>query len=1172
MSPPRRGRQDDDLDSAASSPPAPACAADADRLGSCRGRGRSRSASLSPGPATAVFAFGPACDLGDLKPVTIGQNTFVYAADGSLLGSIPAERNRQPVRLSRMSRWLPKATVAIEDRRFYEHGGLDPTGIARAVWANIRARELVQGGSTITQQLVRNLYISRERTVPPQAQGGVSRDQAEREVVEAEDPDDVPEPGLLRQPRLRRRGSCADVLLAAGALADAAAGGAAGRADQGAVGLRPLRRARRRRSPAAREVLDAMLRMKVITQAPARLGGRRSRSGCDPGRLYTTDPRAVLLRLRPRPADRDVRRRDGALGRAQGLHDDRARATSASPSRRSAQVLNETHRPGGRDRLDRADDRRDPRDGRRDPRAAQQPVQPALAGATAAGLDVQDVRADRGGAHGHRPDDDLLRLGAVHVPAGREGQLRRRLVVVREDVRLVVRRLDVDRAGNAALGQHDLRPADARRDARRAWPRWRSASALRRRSTSTARTFRRSGSARSPSRRSTWPPRYSTLAAGGVRSEPTAIRKVVLANGTVDTHAGWEHPKRKRVHLGRRGGRRDEDPRGERAVRHRHARGVRAAGGRQDRDDDRQRRRVVRRLRAPARHRRLGRAIRAARSRCRTSTGSRSRAAASRPRSGSCTWSRRWRRSRSPTFPSRRNGRPGSRSTVGRIALSYDPYATTTTTTTTRTPAEGDGPRRARIDARADDAAALALVAGARRARRSSPAARRWRGGRARRSCPATGGTAVERRPRGLPDAARWRRSSLYLARARRCSAASLPALCVVVGRRRRRAARAARCAAPPLHGRVDVLGLRAHRGSARRQPVRRPARARSRTTRRTREMGAALARQDVGVRAGVHAGVGAARARGGTSRDAAAWDVQGDRRARGSRLRQRLAATLARAARAGGGVRRLEPDAGGAPRRRRSQRRVDRRCSCSAALALAGVPAARARPACPGPSPWPSSGCRSSFSRCTLLEARARRAAAVAAGLARAAARRRGRGDAGGTAGAGWLRWRRSRDNARLETRYALPHRLRALGLSARRRARAGRRGARRGSGLAGAACRARPRAAGARPRACCSSTTPYLAVWYLGWAVPLAAADEDDRLARARVLVLCAYLLPQTIPLDGFRAPQTTPSTQTAMRATSDRPSARRRRGPLPVRASRRRSRRSACSPRRWSRLSSP
>jgi hypothetical protein len=120
---------------------------------------------VAAGTAATVFALGPACDLSELKPVAIGQNTFVYAADGSLLGAIPAERNRQPVRLGRMSTWLKQATVAIEDRRFYEHGGLDPTGIVRAVWANIRARELVQGGSTITQQLVRNLYISRERTV-----------------------------------------------------------------------------------------------------------------------------------------------------------------------------------------------------------------------------------------------------------------------------------------------------------------------------------------------------------------------------------------------------------------------------------------------------------------------------------------------------------------------------------------------------------------------------------------------------------------------------------------------------------------------------------------------------------------------------------------------------------------------------------------------------------------------------------------------------------------------------------------------------------------------------------------------------------------------------------------------------------------------------------------------
>jgi penicillin-binding protein 1A len=111
-----------------------------------------------------VAAFRTSCDLNALHPVEIGQNSFVYAANGALLGSIPAERNRTPVGLRRISPWTLKATVAIEDHRFYAHGGVDYEGIIRAAWKDLRAGEVVQGGSTITQQLVRNLYISKERT------------------------------------------------------------------------------------------------------------------------------------------------------------------------------------------------------------------------------------------------------------------------------------------------------------------------------------------------------------------------------------------------------------------------------------------------------------------------------------------------------------------------------------------------------------------------------------------------------------------------------------------------------------------------------------------------------------------------------------------------------------------------------------------------------------------------------------------------------------------------------------------------------------------------------------------------------------------------------------------------------------------------------------------------
>ena len=122
-------------------------------------------AAAGVGGGAAVLAYGSSCDLDSLQSVDIGSNTFVYAADGSLLGSIPAERNREPVSAKDMSLWVRKATIAIEDRRFFEHSGVDLEGTARAAVANLRAGGIVEGGSTITQQLVRNLYISRERTV-----------------------------------------------------------------------------------------------------------------------------------------------------------------------------------------------------------------------------------------------------------------------------------------------------------------------------------------------------------------------------------------------------------------------------------------------------------------------------------------------------------------------------------------------------------------------------------------------------------------------------------------------------------------------------------------------------------------------------------------------------------------------------------------------------------------------------------------------------------------------------------------------------------------------------------------------------------------------------------------------------------------------------------------------
>jgi penicillin-binding protein 1A len=106
----------------------------------------------------SVVAKAPPID--ELKPVDRSTSSQVFAADGSRLGYIQSDVVRTPVSIERLPRELQRATVAIEDERFYEHSGIDINAIARAAIENVEAGKIVQGGSTITQQLVRNLYIS----------------------------------------------------------------------------------------------------------------------------------------------------------------------------------------------------------------------------------------------------------------------------------------------------------------------------------------------------------------------------------------------------------------------------------------------------------------------------------------------------------------------------------------------------------------------------------------------------------------------------------------------------------------------------------------------------------------------------------------------------------------------------------------------------------------------------------------------------------------------------------------------------------------------------------------------------------------------------------------------------------------------------------------------------
>src|SRR6516162_9773083 len=87
----------------------------------------------------------------------------VLAADGSLLATF-GDLFGQPLTLGEMSPYLPKAVIATEDRRFYSHFGIDPIGLLRASVADLSAGHVVQGGSTITQQLAKNLFLTSERS------------------------------------------------------------------------------------------------------------------------------------------------------------------------------------------------------------------------------------------------------------------------------------------------------------------------------------------------------------------------------------------------------------------------------------------------------------------------------------------------------------------------------------------------------------------------------------------------------------------------------------------------------------------------------------------------------------------------------------------------------------------------------------------------------------------------------------------------------------------------------------------------------------------------------------------------------------------------------------------------------------------------------------------------
>src|SRR5438874_2602712 len=120
-------------------------------------------ASFAFGMVAAVARQIPSCDPSSVPREVDGH---IYSNDGrTILATLRGSQSRILVRNDQISPSLQQAIVAIEDRRFYEHRGVDLRGIARAVWADVTSKGVVQGGSTITQQFVKNSCVTTKRTI-----------------------------------------------------------------------------------------------------------------------------------------------------------------------------------------------------------------------------------------------------------------------------------------------------------------------------------------------------------------------------------------------------------------------------------------------------------------------------------------------------------------------------------------------------------------------------------------------------------------------------------------------------------------------------------------------------------------------------------------------------------------------------------------------------------------------------------------------------------------------------------------------------------------------------------------------------------------------------------------------------------------------------------------------
>lgn len=122
------------------------------------------SSVLAGGLLGLAISFRDLPSVRTIRNFVPAETTYIYDIKGRLLASIHGEVNREVVPLKKISPHLKRAVLASEDTSFYHHHGIDPVGVGRALLVNLEAGEVQEGGSTLTMQLMKNLFLSQERT------------------------------------------------------------------------------------------------------------------------------------------------------------------------------------------------------------------------------------------------------------------------------------------------------------------------------------------------------------------------------------------------------------------------------------------------------------------------------------------------------------------------------------------------------------------------------------------------------------------------------------------------------------------------------------------------------------------------------------------------------------------------------------------------------------------------------------------------------------------------------------------------------------------------------------------------------------------------------------------------------------------------------------------------